>query len=387
MDRLPQRIDLNPTDPDVFCPEWWTRIHLIQNNDAFRYKPCCLYRDISSQSIANPNTIYHTHNQSAVVAQARQDNLNGVKNAGCAMCYESEQRGITSSRQYKIQEYGQQNVPVSGYLDLNLGNLCNLSCAICGPWNSTNWAAKAPVAWGYERFTQKYLKNKPNQIDDPELFLSLHTIQLQGGEVFLEPDYYKFFSNMGKYRTYDNLRVIIFTNGTVKPSAAFWDILNQCGQVEIFFSIDDIKQRFEYQRDGAQWDQVVENMHWFQDHAGAGIKFNINPTYSMLNIYYLADLHDYLQTEFPDIGINYNSFNDHAMSRAKCQASAMTAEVRQACIDRVQHIPELDFLSAYISISENQPYTAFLDYIRHFDQMSKKSYAATHPEFYQLITQ
>jgi hypothetical protein len=386
MNAKPEYVSVEDVNSDVFCPEWWARIHVVQGNNVFRYKPCCLYRGISGQSAENPNTIYDSYNNAETVIKARENNLKGLRDPGCAMCYEAEDRGITSSRQWKIMEYGKQNIPVAGYLDLNLGNLCNLACAICGPWNSTKWASKAPIEWKYEQYTEKYLKNKPHHIDDPDLFLSLHTIQLQGGEVFLEKSYYDFFYNIGKYRTYTDLRVIIFTNGTVRPSDEFWNILTQCGTVELFFSIDDMGQRFEYQRDGAVWDKVVDNLRWFRDTVGENFKLNINPTYSMLNIFYLAELHQFMRQEFPTIKINYNCFNDHEMSRAKCQASAMTADVRAICLDRVKNIPELSFLSAYINVSTDNPYKKFLDYISHFDRMSGKSYAETHPEFYKLIT-
>jgi hypothetical protein len=63
----------------------------------------------------------------------------------------------------------------------------------------------------------------------------------------------------------------------------------------------------------------------------------------------------------------------------------MTANVRQICLDRVAGITELSFLSQYISTVEGDPYSKFKDYIRLYDGMIKKSYAATHPEFYQLI--
>jgi hypothetical protein len=385
MNEYPLKASVKPADANVYCPEWWRRVYIEQINDDYIAKPCCVYRNPLPGRMTDPNTLYTTYNQSQQIIRFRQDNLNGVKNPGCGQCYETESRGQTSSRQYKIMENGTSNVEVTSHLDLNLGNLCNLSCAVCGPWNSTSWAALAPRELYYIEPHRRYRKQDRPAIDDPELFLSLKTVQLQGGEVFLEPNYLGFFQNLGKYRTYNDLSVTIFTNGTVRPSPEFMQILNQCGRVDIYFSIDDIEQRFEYQRNGAKWSEVLSNIHWFRASVKDSIHLYFNTTYSLLNVYYLADLHRRLTTEFPGMGINYSEFNNQPNSRAQFSADRMTANVRQICLDRVAAIPELSFLSQYISTVEGDPYSKFKDYIRLYDGMIKKSYAETHPEFYQLI--
>lgn len=369
---------------DVYCPEWWRRVYIEQINDNYEHKPCCVYRGTLPERFTNPNTIFHSHNNSASIVQARKNNLAGIPDPGCGQCYESEARGQTSSRQWKIQECGTAR-EITSHLDLNLGNLCNLSCAVCGPWNSTSWAALAPKELYFIDSNRRYRKQDRPAIDDPELFRGLKTVQLQGGEVFLEPNYYGFFNNMRKYRSLDNLSVTIFTNGTVRPQTEFIDILNQCQRVDIFFSIDDIGERFEYQRNGADWGAVVGNIHWFKSVVGSNVHLKFNPTYSMLNVYYLAELHQTLTTEFPGMEINYNEFNTMPMSRAQFAASKLTPIVREQCLERVKDIPELGFLSQYIGEAD-APYSKFLDYIKHYDRMTGKSYAQTHPEFYQLIT-
>ena len=385
MNDYPKRMSIQTVDMDVYCPEWWRRVYIEQINNDYEHKPCCVYRSTLSDRMTDPNKLYDAHNGSEQIIRFRQENLSGIKNPGCNQCYETEARGQTSSRQYKIMENGPSSVDITSHLDLNLGNLCNLSCAVCGPWNSTSWAALAPKELYYIEPHRRYRKQDRPAIDDPELFLSLKTIQLQGGEVFLEPNYLGFFQNMGKYRTYTDLSITIFTNGTVRPSAEFMNILNQSGRVDIFFSIDDIGSRFEYQRSGAIWDQVVDNIHWFQKNVGSNIHLHFNTTFSLLNVYYLSDLHRCLTTKFPGLDINYSEFNNQPNSRAQFSADQMTTNVRQICLDRVTDIPELSFLTKYISIVEGDPYKKFKEYIRLYDGMIKKSYADTHPEFYQLI--
>ena len=53
------------------------------------------------------------------------------------------------------------------------------------------------------------------------------------------------------------------TNGTIYPEEAE-EIWSHFKHVEIAFSIDAIKDRFEYQRTEAKWDEVNLNLHRFK---------------------------------------------------------------------------------------------------------------------------
>jgi hypothetical protein len=381
---MPNHIDravVSDIDADVYCPEWWNRIFLNQVNDQFEFKPCCMYRGMLSERASDSTSIYQKYTN--IIEPLREQNRQGIRDVGCAQCWETEARGQTSGRQWKIVEQGHQTVDVNTHLDLNLSNLCNLSCAICGPWNSSTWAAKTtnklyPVG-------NQYQKSRP-AIDDPELFRRLRSIQLQGGETFMDPNYSLFFENMGRYRDYSDLTVTVFTNGTTRPSDRFLKILNSCAEVKVFFSIDDIDQRFEYQRSGANWPSVVHTIHWFQNNTGPQWHFNFNPTYSLLNIFYLPELLSFFQTEFPKMSVFLNQFNNQPGLLAQCEATRMTSHVRDVILDRTQNIPQLNFLPGYISIAPD-PWAPFLNYVSMYDEMIGQSYADTHAEFYQLITQ
>jgi len=367
-------------DPDIYCPEWWNRMFLGQVNTEFEYKPCCVYRGMLTRTTIDPTQIYqHYHD---TIAPHRERNLRGERDPACAQCWEAEDRGQVSSRLWKIQEQGRQSVDINTHLDLNLSNLCNLSCAICGPWNSSTWNSRStrrlyPVAPQYER-------SRP-VIDDPQLFRRLRSIQIQGGEPFMDPNYSTFFENMGRHRDYSDLTITIFTNGTRRPSEKFLTILNSCREVRVFFSIDDQEHRFEYQRSGALWLDVVDNLRWFRDNTGPGWHFNFNPTVSMLNIYYLPELMEFFQQQFPHWPVSINQFNNQPGLLARCAATGMTAWVRDIILARTAHIPALAFLTHYISVIDD-PWSPFLDYIERYDEMIQQSYELTHWDFYRLIT-
>jgi hypothetical protein len=386
---FPIIINVEPTNKDTYCPEFWNRTYINQRNDQLNVKPCCFYDprigaipDRTSQ-FSDFQSVYQDYNSLPALVEMREKNLLGQTDPGCVYCHKSEEHGIKSGRQYSIEQHGTRQVEISSHLDLSLGNLCNLSCAICGPYNSSSWIPISNTIWGNNSFN-KYVKQNRPVIDDPELFLSLKSIQLQGGEIFMEPNYLKFFQNMGKYRSYSDLSIRIFTNGTIKPDTEFWEILKSCGQVHLLFSIDDVGERFEYQRRGANWAKVVENINWFQENSGSNVMLGLNTTYSLYNVFYLAEIHETFTKLFPRLVKNFQPFNT---GMANCSAGQMTANVRALILQKVSGIPELSFLRDYIQVSDENPYKGFLDYIKKYDAATGTSYATAHPEFYKLITE
>ena len=71
--------------------------------------------------------------------------LNDIRDKGCEICWKKEDRGFSSLRQHSNQIYKEHinniknNIEVKNpfYLDLRLGNLCNLKCRMCiSEWSS-----------------------------------------------------------------------------------------------------------------------------------------------------------------------------------------------------------------------------------------------------------
>jgi sulfatase maturation enzyme AslB (radical SAM superfamily) len=367
---------------DTRCAELWDRMYLSQTNNQLAHKPCCLYQSAETAVLTTEfDQIYHSHNSAPWIQHLRNETEAGRPVAGCNTCYHTESMGLQSSRQTaNLRPRGPRN----GKIDLNLGNLCNLACAICGPWSSSKWQAIAPPEWNYFDPATRYQARNQPVINDPELFLSLKTVQIQGGEPFMESNYLEFFANMGKYRDYSDLEVVVVTNGTQRPNKKFLDILNSCERVTMYFSIDDLDQRFEYQRHGAEWARVVDNMHWFRKQC-PDFDYFAQTTYSMLNIFYLAELDDFLNRTFPWLKKNYNAFTWFPGLRAHCSATEMTADVRDAVLNKLVHVPELAHIRNYITVAED-PYAPFLKYIADYDAITNQSYQLAHPEFYNLVT-
>jgi MoaA/NifB/PqqE/SkfB family radical SAM enzyme len=389
LNQYPIKVQVDGIDPDVYCPEIWNRAYINQLNDQFDYKPCCYYQSPreAKKLLTDFNSIYNDYNQSDFATTLRDKNKNSIPDAGCNHCYNLDKINPDASGRVHALKSEQNrllgnHVEVTTHIDLNLGNLCNLSCAICGPYNSSNWVPVYEKGWSIVPDELRYKKKNRQAIDDPALFLSLKTVQLQGGEIFMEPGYYHFFNNLGKYRTYDDLSVWIFTNGTTLPTPEFMDILNNMGKVRIFFSVDDIEHRFEYQRRGAAWDEVSKNIDWFQENAGPNFELSFNITYSLYNIYYLRELQECLSTRFSNVARRFTPFNS---GLANCSANRVTSKIRDAVLSKTSNIPELNFLNSYMVEDDTVSYKEFLDYVAKYDGITATSYAESHSEFYNLL--
>jgi hypothetical protein len=92
-----------------------------------------------------------------------------------------------------------------------------------------------------------------------------------------------------------NVEIHYNTNGTHFPARGE-QIWRHFRTVEIAFSIDDVGDRFEYQRSGASWMQVCENLDRFRDlkEIYPCIRLQICTTVNVFNVFYLDQVASWL---------------------------------------------------------------------------------------------
>jgi hypothetical protein len=86
------------------------------------------------------------------------------------------------------------------------------------------------------------------------------------------------------------------TNGTQYPEAAE-AIWRHFKTVEIAFSLDDVGERFEYQRTNAVWADVCANLDRFRDlkEIHPNIELQVCTTVNVFNVRYLGDIAAWLE--------------------------------------------------------------------------------------------
>ena len=282
-------------------------------------RPCCLAKDEITQADGSKynlkeNTleeIYH----SEYMQDLRKDFLAGNKPETCQRCWDEEAAGRTSKRinsRVRLKEYYNSvdwtntDPDQLWFIDLKLGNICNLKCRICGSWSSSKWA-KEEIDYipGIDRKTHlayKFLQDGAWPRESEIFWDNLRTLlpnikylEFTGGEPFLIEQHFELLRYAVEQGYSKNIEIHYNTNGTVLPAAE--NLWNNFKRVEIAFSIDNTGERFEYERYGARWDEVQDNIVKFNAMRNSRITTQLCTTINIQNVYYLPEICDWISTQ------------------------------------------------------------------------------------------
>jgi pyruvate-formate lyase-activating enzyme len=210
----------------------------------------------------------------------RQAMLTGQPVRACTYCYRREAEGGRSYRQTAptavagridvdalvVQTRPDGSVPhLPPFLDLRLGNTCNLRCIMCGYPTSSRWGLDLHPAWA------------PAHIDpyrdDEELWAELrdHAPQLRrlylaGGEPLLQPGHGRPLDMLVDVGAADSIDLVYDTNLTVVPPA-WLSRLADFRTINVGAWCDGVGPVFERIRVGASWDGFVRNLRTVRAHA------------------------------------------------------------------------------------------------------------------------
>jgi len=280
-------------------------------------RPCCLTTseilDENDVAYKLDNDSLQTIRNSRFMEVLRQAFLDGIQPTICDRCWAEEDANRTSKRMHMLDklkhiipdDLTSDPKPLS-FIDLKLGNICNISCRICGSWSSSTYASEElkqlPKDKRKESFA--YEMNRagawPRKVDTfwDELLKNASDIkylEITGGEPFMIKEHFGFLEKLVKLGYSTDIEIHYNTNGTIYPEQA--DIWRHFKHVEIAFSIDDIGDRFEYQRNGAKWSEVYWNIERFKNLSSASmgnISLQICVTVNIFNVYYLEEVADWI---------------------------------------------------------------------------------------------
>ena len=319
-------------------------------------RPCCLakeeiyYVDDQGNKI-NYNLKEHTLEEiyhSRYMQLLRRDFLYGNRPATCQRCWDEEAAGRTSKRinsKIRLKEYYDrvdfQNVDPDQlwFIDLKLGNICNLKCRICGSWSSSKWA-KEEIDYipGIDRKTHlayKFLQDGAWPRETTVFWDNLKTLlpnikyfEFTGGEPFLIEQHFELLRYAVEHGFSKGIEIHYNTNGTVFPESA--ELWANFKHVEIAFSIDNVGDRFEYERYGADWKEVMDNLSKFSAMRSPKLSMQLCTTMNIQNVYYLPELCDWILTQRFD-HVYFNMLHD---PWHMC-ISKMTLKAQELVIDRL----------------------------------------------------
>ena len=135
------------TLPSTICMLPWVSIEASPMGTA---RPCCLAEeeitDASGKKYSLRDTTLQAIYRSDYMQSLRQQFRRGEQPATCNRCWQEEAAGRDSKRihsRVRLKELYQQvdwdndRPDQLWFIDLKLGNICNLKCRICGSWSSS----------------------------------------------------------------------------------------------------------------------------------------------------------------------------------------------------------------------------------------------------------
>jgi MoaA/NifB/PqqE/SkfB family radical SAM enzyme len=349
----------------------------------------------------NIEVAYH----SRYMQELRQQFRRGEKPATCNRCWEEEAAGRDSKRihsqvrlkeLYKQVDWANDDPDQLWFVDLKLGNICNLKCRICGSWSSSKWAEeelkympdvdkKDHIAYAWLRQGQWPRKTETFWDNMKELLPNIKYFEFTGGEPWMIQEHFDLLQYAVDKSYSKNIDIHYNTNGTQNPlpHVPMW---SQFGRVDIAFSIDNVGSRFEYERYGATWAEANENIdrtHFAKSEWAQNITTQLCFTINIQNVYYLDELLAWADTKpFGSIYFNMMHSPDH-MSIQK-----MTPAAQELVLNKLKttfwsspvYQEEIDSVVKFIENGTGSDGTEFLFKMKRTDEYRKENFANTHPE-------
>jgi len=394
---------------DKFCVLPWVS---LETSPIGTVRPCCLADD---EIVDNTGEKFKLSTASFLEIQnsqhmqdLRQQFLDGKQPQTCRKCFKEERSGRTSKRMHTLDrlkhmitdtEWTKDAKPLM-FLDLKLGNICNLKCRICGSWSSSTFATEE-LQWlrvGEEKKTSPHYQmlrdgawpreNQQFWSEIDQVVDQIRYIEFTGGEPFMIQEHFDMLQGMVDRGIAGQVEIHYNTNGTQWPEGAE-KIWKHFKTVEIAFSIDDVGPRFEYQRSGAVWSEVVANVERFKElrQRHKNIRLQACITVNVFNVYYLEYVANWVAQQGLDF-IYWNMMHEAYYfsistlpERAKIGITAKLQSAQVSDVTRQEFAKIIEFMNNGASLDGKLLRIRTTD----FDTKRRQNLVEVAPEYAELI--
>jgi len=394
---------------EKFCVLPWVS---LETSPIGTVRPCCLAEEEIVDIHGNKFDLSKSAElvdiqDSNYMRKLRKQFLRAEQPDTCRKCWAVEDADGTSKRMHTLNrlkhiipdsDWTQDPKPLM-FLDLKLGNICNLKCRICGSWSSSTFAVEeiefSPIAEKKTGFHYQMLKQgawaKDNQDfweEIKNLSDQIRYIEFTGGEPFMIREHFRFLERIVDMGIAGQVEIHYNTNGTQFPDNAE-DIWQHFKTVEIAFSIDDVGARFEYQRANAVWSEVESNIARFMAMRDRhpSIQLQACITVNVFNVIYLETVANWADQQGFDF-VYWNMLHEaRHFSIAALPDTAKQAIVEKLSTAAVSTKTQAEIKSVIDFMMQGQSLdgTQLLNQITITDQRRKQSLADVEPEFAEII--
>lgn len=342
-------------------------------------------------NIDSPITILPSESYQKV----REQMLAGQEPAACTRCYKTESNGLKSKRVYEIESHFKRNdefdteVLKPSFVELRLGNLCNLQCVTCNPVSSRLLGKTFAQIKELKFINKGFIDLSINDSwTENEKFWddllgerdNLQKFYINGGEPTLITQHWKFLDKLIELDAAKNIELQYNINVT-NMKQEYIDTWRKFKKVTIGCSIDDLDQRNYFIRYPANWPTLMKNLKMLLDN---GIAVEITQTISLLNVYYLDEFSKFFGDMGLPIAMNY-VYDPSFLSVINMPINIKNKVIEKLRLSLGQHYFENILATIDLSKENLVEFNNGLEYLQRIAEVRKLDLRGTFPEFFELV--
>jgi len=221
----------------------------------------------------------------------------------CKICYERENEGGESARQFESLEWVTQlklsnkqdlkKIEQPFFYEIRPSNKCNIMCRMCDDKHS-HLIEKENIKLGLPPLDEQWrYQDFPY---DKINFATVKRIYWAGGEPTIMPEFYAFLRRCIEQKQ-TNFDLFIGTNAQ-KISDTLIDLLRKFSNVTFSVSFDGYKKVNDYIRWGSDFDTVRNNCHRI---VAEGHRLAFQTVFSLYNATRIHEIYEFYDREFPGV--------------------------------------------------------------------------------------
>ena len=389
----------------TYCSLPW--IHLATHPDGGATL-CCVsdHRNAASRAKNyNPLTYLDLNNHkidtimnSDYYKATRLEMLTNVVPKACERCFQEEANGVRSKRIEENDKLGftedmaraitqaDGTIPVNfKFVELRLGNLCNLKCRTCNPASSTNWIQPYQKLQQELKFVTHYDRKINSDWTESDEFWDdlfehskdVELIYVNGGEPTLVEKHWRYLEELIKRGLNKQITLWYNINMTNLPDKLI-DLWSNFKKVQITASIDDLGERNDYIRAGSHWNEVIANLDKLQSYPW--IETSVCQTISWMNVYYVNEFNNFMRARGLHVHMNY------VYDPVFLSVGVLPKFYKDIILNRSKDLNswQLNSLASQFK-GDEELFQKGLEYNTWLDQNNRIAFKDTFPEWAQLI--
>ena len=371
---------------------------------------CCISDHTHAASNARTNDKILSLNKDSIESvmnsdfykKTRCEMRDGIEPNACKRCYDEERAGIKSKRLEENERYlqdsrviidsmlpdGTVNVDFR-FIELRLGNICNLRCRTCNPVSSSKWIAEYKKLQKDLNFVTDYSNIEKGEWFEQDKFWDelleksngLKRIYVNGGEPTMVKKHFRYLEMLIKLGLNHQVDLWYNINLTQVPEELV-NLWSQFKSISVSASIDDLDKRNSYIRSGSDWNTTLNNLKKLQGYDF--IDLSIVQTISTYSALYLPEFYDFFKNQM-GLHVHLNWCYDPSYLSPWTLPENIKKQIIIDCSKVMQPWDLHNIEQTLSKPSDSVAVERFLQYTQWLDNSRDEKFAEVFPELNKLL--